>query len=85
MDKEYIVYTRTNCPVGDLVKELLDAHKLEYLFFDINIHKVDADFFKKGGHEDTPQIYLDGELIGGYDELYAHLYVNYEKEDGEMF
>ena len=73
MTQEFVVYSKTNCHMCDLVKELLDAHKLEYAFYDINIHKVDADFFDKEGHIDTPQVYLDGELIGGYDELVLYL------------
>ena len=60
-----------------------DKYRIEYSFYDININQVDADFFRSEGHEEVPQVYLDDKLIGGYQELIAHI-ASLVGEDGEL-
>ena len=81
--REYVVYSKSACVWCDLVKELFDKYRIEYAFYDIDINQVDADFFRREGHRETPQVYLDGELIGGYQELIAHI-ASLVGEDGEL-
>lgn len=57
------------CPYGVKAKELLESEG-----FDIEERllttRAETDAFKeKHGVDTTPQIFIDGERIGGYDEL----------------
>ena len=72
-DTRSIVYSKKNCPFCALAMEEL---KLRGIPFD----KIDLEEIGKTAAEVTgrkvktvPQIYIEGQYIGGYDELMAHL------------
>ena len=72
-DARTIVYSKKNCPFCAMAMEEL---KLRGMPFD----KVDLEEIGKTAAEVTgrkvntvPQIYLEGQYIGGYDDLMAHL------------
>ena len=72
-DNRTIVYSKKNCPFCAMAMEEL---KLRGIPFD----KVDLEEIGKTAAEVTgrkvntvPQIYLEGNYIGGYDDLMAHL------------
>jgi glutaredoxin len=77
-DGNYIVghFTYPKCPSCDQAKELLREKKIQYMFI-----QADKKLFGKvmGVTKSTsvPQIFLNGEYIGGYDDLVEHF-----REDG---
>ena len=67
------IYSKTNCP--QCVKAL---GLIELAGLDSNVIKVDEDaeaykFVIAQGHKSVPQIYKDGELIGGVVELASYI------------
>ena len=65
------IYGTTNCTYCVKAKELLTVHDKEYKFIDVSENEgVTAAFFKKFPNVRTvPQITLDDNHIGGYNEL----------------
>ena len=57
------------CPYGLKAKALLERKGFEVDDHHLETHAETEAFQKKKGVETTPQIYIGGELIGGYDEL----------------
>jgi glutaredoxin len=67
------LYRLPTCPYGMRAKELLETNG-----FEINDHIFqshgDADrFMRENGVDTTPQVFIDGERIGGSDELEQYL------------
>lgn len=72
--KNIEVYTIDNCGFCEAAKRLL--HNLDLDFKEINIAHDDEKkvaLVEKTGHRTMPQIFIDGEFIGGYVELKAFL------------
>lgn len=69
------IYTREtpHCPYCLNAKKWLQANNLQYENFDINAGTNLADLEKRLGQppRSVPQIFIDGELIGGYTDLVA--------------
>lgn len=66
------IYTTTFCPYCRAAKRLLESRGLEYS--EINIEKKGksrAQLEELTGGRTVPQIVMDGESIGGYDDLIA--------------
>jgi glutaredoxin 3 len=60
------------CGYCTKTKALLDIKGLPYTTEDHETpEKVEA--FKSAGHRSFPRVYIDGELIGGFDDLDRHL------------
>lgn len=61
------------CPFGVRAKELLEANGFE-LEDNILASREEVDAFKaEHGVDTTPQVFIDGERIGGSEELSAYL------------
>lgn len=72
--KNIEVYTINNCGYCEAAKSLLRSKDLA--FKEININGDDAaiqNLIIKTGHRTMPQIFIDGQFIGGYVELREHL------------
>lgn len=70
------VYGRENCPYCVKAKDLLEQKEIDFEYIDIVTTGIGKDGLSKlcGKEISTvPQIFLDGELIGGYSELLAKL------------
>lgn len=68
------VYTINNCGYCEAAKALLKNLDLD--FKEINITHDDDQklaLINKTGHRTMPQIFIDGQFIGGYNELKAFL------------
>jgi glutaredoxin len=69
-----IVWSKYNCPFCDQAKALLTQKGIE-----IEERKIGDGYTKEELMEavpqarTVPQIFLDGELVGGFNELRAHL------------
>jgi glutaredoxin 3 len=76
------MYTSQPCAYCVNAKALLKQKDLDYSEIDIS---TDADkaseMVKRSGRQTVPQIFIDGQSIGGSDELYA---LNYNGKLDEM-
>lgn len=67
------IYTKGWCPYCHMAKRLLQNKGQEFVEFDV---EADADRYQEmiersEGRWTVPEIFIDGALIGGYDELRA--------------
>jgi glutaredoxin 3 len=72
MSSSVTVYTTIACPYCVRAKALLDARGIEYE--EINLGRdpeTRAELAQKTGMMTFPQILIDDELVGGFDELSA--------------
>jgi glutaredoxin 3 len=66
------VYTTPVCPFCVRAKRLLQARGIAYEEFDVaNDPDLRDDVVQRSGRRTVPQIFIDGEAIGGFDELAA--------------
>jgi glutaredoxin 3 len=69
---EVIIYTKDSCGYCRAAKRLLDQLGLKYreieVTHDVTLQQEMLD--KSAGRTTVPQIFIDGEGIGGYTELY---------------
>lgn len=67
------VYTTTYCPFCTRAKSLLKSKGVNFEEIDVT---EDAELRQKmvelsGGRRTVPEIFIDGKIVGGYDELKA--------------
>ena len=67
------VYSTMFCGYCARAKGLLEKKGIDYVNIDIieDSSKRDEMIERSGGRQTVPQIFIDGEHIGGSDELYA--------------
>lgn len=67
------IYSTTYCPYCTRAKALMDAKDLNYTEIDVTGDDAArmALVEKSGGRKTVPQIFIDGQPIGGYDDLRA--------------
>jgi len=67
------IYSTLFCPYCSRAKSLLDRKGVKYINFDIieDNSKREEMLKRAGGRTSVPQIFIDGEHIGGCDDLYA--------------
>jgi len=76
---EVIIYSKENCPNCVKAKSLLDKYNPTILKMNIDISR-DKFFEKFPNAKTVPQIEIDGEHIGGYNELEKWLAFNDEQQ-----
>ena len=67
------IYTKTNCGYCERAKDLFEAKGVEYDEYNVT---GDEALFEEmveraGGRKTAPEVFVDGELIGGWDETSA--------------
>jgi len=67
------VYSTTYCPYCARAKALLRGKGVEFAEIDVtNDPELRAQMVRRaGGRRTVPEIFINGEIIGGCDELYA--------------
>lgn len=75
------IYTKPNCPYCDEAKVILLPLQLPIMEFDC-VDEENRKRIKDMGHNTVPQIWFDGEYIGGCDALKKWLEVNKERFNG---
>lgn len=67
------IYTTLICPYCTRAKHLLNAKGVEFneIRIDSDPAQRDAMLERSGGRKTVPQIFIDDQLIGGSDDLYA--------------
>lgn len=67
-----VIYTKESCPYCVLAKTLLTQHG--FAFSEIRIDLDDSkreEMMRLSNKRTVPQIFIDGQSIGGYDDLAA--------------
>lgn len=65
------IYTTPYCPYCTRAKQLLDSKQAKYQEIDVSDRSLRPNMTKITGGTTVPQIIIDGNAIGGCDELYA--------------
>ena len=66
------IYTTPSCPFCVRAKRLLDARGIDYDEIDVaDDPTLRADLVRRTGRRTVPQNFIDGEPIGGFEELAA--------------
>ncbi|WP_122090429.1 thioredoxin-disulfide reductase [Halalkalicoccus subterraneus] len=86
------IYTKTDCPYCEMAKDLFDAKGVDYEVYNVS---EDEELFEEmveraDGRKTAPEVFVDDELIGGWDETSAldetgelDEKLGIEREDGE--
>lgn len=71
MSKNVLIYAFKTCPYCIRAKRLFEKNNIEFKEIDItdDENKLN-ELEKKTGVDTVPQIFVDGEFIGGCDDLY---------------
>jgi alkyl hydroperoxide reductase subunit F len=68
--KDIEIYSKDWCPFCSKAKSLLQSKQLEYVEVDITSDlQREQEMITRSGRRTVPQIFIDGESIGGYDDL----------------
>ncbi len=67
------IYTKTTCPYCTMAKRLLEnkGQKWEEINLDQAPERMEEMLERSGGRRSVPEIFIDGQLVGGYDDLAA--------------
>lgn len=72
MKVHLLIRSEPPCPYCIKAKALLDEEGIAYTVEDFETpEKVEA--FKALGHKTFPRVYIDGSLVGGFDDLSEYL------------
>jgi ribonucleoside-diphosphate reductase alpha chain len=81
-NQETIVYGKPSCPYCDAAKSLLEAKGIEYTYVDIvEQNKTAAEVTGRPDVRTVPQIYIEGNYIGGFTDLQNHFKQQSTTED----
>lgn len=66
------IYSKDWCPYSIRAKALLNSKQLEYNEIDVTTdYQRELEMINRTGHFTVPQIFIDGVLVGGYDDIAA--------------
>ncbi|MBI2500665.1 MAG: glutaredoxin 3 [Deltaproteobacteria bacterium] len=63
------IYTTNNCPYCHAAKDLFRSKGLAFEEIDVSGDEAFDNLVKETGRRTVPQIFIDGKLIGGFQEL----------------
>ncbi len=67
-----IMYTKENCSYCTRAKQLLASKKLDYQEIRIDLDSTKRQEMERlSGRRTVPQIFINDQAIGGYDDLFA--------------
>ena len=66
------IYLKDWCPYSIRARSLLQSKQLEYQEIDVT-HDAgrELEMIERSGRNTVPQIFIDGEAVGGYDDIAA--------------
>jgi ribonucleoside-diphosphate reductase alpha chain len=82
-DMRTIVYGKDDCPYCAMAKEELTLRGIPFDYIDLKEIGKSAAEVTGRKVKTVPQIYLEGEYVGGWDDLMAHLNENHETQEGD--
>ena len=66
------IYTKSTCGYCALAKRLLDAKNASYLETELHTHPDKyGEMIERSYRRTVPQVFIDGQHIGGFDDLSA--------------
>jgi len=67
------IYSKGFCPYCKMAKDLLSSLGQTFEEIDLEVHpdRTQEMLDRSGGRTTVPEIFIDGELVGGYDDLAA--------------
>ena len=70
---EVIIYSTTVCPYCIRAKQLLERKGIEYKEINLSNEapEVRVELMQRTNHRTVPQIFINEQFIGGFDQLYA--------------
>lgn len=73
MSANVTIYTTTVCPYCVRAKQLLQRREIEYTEVNLNTEptEVREELMARTKHRTVPQIFINDQFIGGFDQLYA--------------
>ena len=72
MQSKIVIYTKANCSYCGFAKQLLDNKKVHYEEIRIDLDEAQRVMVEqKSGRRTVPQIFINDQPIGGFDELSA--------------
>ena len=81
--KGTIVYGKKSCPFCEMAKEELRMRGLPFEWVDLEEIGKTAKEVTGRDVKSVPQIYINGDYVGGYDDLKSRLDASYEAQDGD--
>jgi glutaredoxin 3 len=64
------IYSTSQCPYCLRAKALLDARDVAYTEIDVSANRqMMQHMIERSGQRTVPQIFIDGEAVGGYQQL----------------
>ena len=71
--KQVVIYTTAYCPYCEAAKRFLRSKKVKFTEVDVTNDEAMREKLVRmtGGRETVPQVFVDGKLIGGYEDLVA--------------
>lgn len=61
----FVIYGKPECPWCDRLKDLLYGHT--HVYHDLSKDQEALEYIRSQGHKTVPQVFHDGEYIGGYE------------------
>lgn len=80
MVDHYILLTKPTCGWCDKAKNLIKSTGGSYVEFNILEYSQMRDFLIANGISTVPQVYQDGEWIGGFEDLEAWMEYDFPEE-----
>jgi glutaredoxin len=82
-DDDVIIYSKDDCPYCEKAVSLLNSHNISYKLMKFGVDFTKEDLIKKLGRTDrvtVPQIFINDELFGGYEDLKVYLTIQNKME-----
>ncbi|MGE9290631.1 MAG: MauE/DoxX family redox-associated membrane protein [Puniceicoccales bacterium] len=73
------------CPWGIKARDLLKRYHYEVIDHHLESMEANEQYKKENEVDETPQIFLDGKHLGGYDDLREHLGLSPDPTEGKTY
>ena len=71
-NNQIIIYSTLICPYCNAAKQLLKSKDLDYLEIRVDQDRQQRQvMMEKSGRTSVPQIFINNQHVGGFDDLYA--------------
>jgi glutaredoxin 3 len=69
---DVVMYSTLYCPYCSRAKDLLHKKQIDFTEIRVDLHpEFREEMITKSGRHTVPQIFINGQAIGGCDDLYA--------------
>ncbi|MDB1135323.1 glutaredoxin 3 [Candidatus Anaplasma sp. TIGMIC] len=69
--RDVLIYTKVSCPYCTRAKALFNKKSIPFKEIVVDNPATLNEMVERSGRKTVPQIFIDGESIGGCDDLYA--------------